>query len=174
MAAKGFIELLRLTDLGNSSQNRADEQSNRWSGVAFEMGGMQFVAPLGDISEVVYVPEWANVPNTPDWICGIANIRGRLLVISHLQSFLFDVKTDITPDSKVLCLSHPEHYCGVVVDKVFGIQHFNVHSYFKQSENLSSELGQFCQGYFMYQNKPWHVFMFRDMLDNQKFKTPSH
>lgn len=173
MAAKGFIELLRLTELGNQYSSGKNELVTRWSGVAFEMGGKQFVAPLGDISEVIYVPEWSTIPNTPYWLCGVANIRSRLLVVSHLQSFLFGGKGELSSTSKVLCLNHPEHYCGVIVDRVFGIQHFNTRSYFKQSTDLSSEYQEFCQGYFIYQNKPWHVFMFRDLLNNQRFKSPS-
>ncbi len=173
MAAKGFIELLRLADRGKKRQVSLIEPDLRWSGVAFEMLGKYFVAPLGDVDEVIYVPEWTVLPNTKVWSCGIANLRGRLLSISSLPAFISNTAVEIKRNSKVLCLSHSEHYCGVLVDQVFGIQHFNKQSYFKKSDELSEQLQEFCQGYFMYQNKAWHVFMLRDLLNSQNFMNPS-
>ena len=47
MAANGFIELLRLAKRGNRSYAASNNEVNRWSGIAFEMLGQYFVAPLG-------------------------------------------------------------------------------------------------------------------------------
>ena len=173
MAAKGFIELLRLADKGKKRQVSLIDPELRWSGVAFEMLGQYFVAPLGDVAEVIYTPEWTHVPKTQVWSCGVANIRGRLLSISDLPAFVSNIPTVFKSTNKVLCLTHPEHYCGVIVDQVFGIQHFNKRSYFKTAENLPTNLKEFCQGYFLHQNKAWHVFLLRDLLKNQKFMSPS-
>ena len=173
MAAKGFIELLRLADRGKKRQVSLIDPEQRWSGVAFEMLGKYFVAPLGDVSEVIYTPEWTHVPNTKNWSCGVANIRGRLLSIADLPSFILNTPSEIKRTSKVLCVAHPEHYCGVIVDQVFGIQHFNQLSYFKKANDIPEQLKEFCQGYFMYQNKPWHVFLLRELLNSQKFMNPS-
>lgn len=173
MAAKGFIELLRLADRGNRRQVGQVNSELRWSGIAFEMLGKLFVAPLGDVAEVIYLPEWTPVPQTEKWACGVANIRGRLLSISNLPAFVTNSSVEIKRSSKVLCLMHPEHYCGVIVDQVFGIQHFNKRSYFKKADDLPEQLQPFCQGYFMHQNKPWHVFMLRNLLNSQKFMSPS-
>ncbi len=48
MAANGFIELLRLSKRGNKNYADSEREVNRWSGIAFEMMGQYFVAPLGD------------------------------------------------------------------------------------------------------------------------------
>ena len=52
MAANGFIELLRLAKRGNKNYVSTENEVNRWSGIAFEMMGQYFVAPLGEVSEV--------------------------------------------------------------------------------------------------------------------------
>lgn len=46
MAANGFIELLRIAKQGNKNYVSNDNEVNRWSGIAFEMMGQYFVAPL--------------------------------------------------------------------------------------------------------------------------------
>ncbi len=48
MAANGFIELLRLAKRGNKNYVSNENEVNRWSGIAFEMMGQYFVAPLGE------------------------------------------------------------------------------------------------------------------------------
>lgn len=173
MAAKGFIELLRLSDRGRKSQLSQIDEKLTWSGVAFEMLGQYFVAPLGDVNEVIYTPELTQIPNTKKWACGVANLRGRLLSVFHLPAFVGDAPADIGHTSKVMCLNHPEHYSGVVVDRVFGIQHFNTQSYFRESYDLDESIKKYCQGHFMYQNKSWHIFMLRDLFNHQEFMTPS-
>lgn len=78
MAANGFIELLRIAKRGNKNYVSNDNEVNRWSGIAFEMMGQYFVAPLGEVSEVIYPPKYTPVPKTQAWVLGLANIRGRL------------------------------------------------------------------------------------------------
>ena len=53
MAANGFIELLRLSKRGNKNYASVQNEAQRWSGIAFEMRGQYFVAPLGEVSEVM-------------------------------------------------------------------------------------------------------------------------
>ena len=57
MAANGFIELLRLAKRGNKNYVSNENEVNRWSGIAFEMMGQYFVAPLGEVAEVIYPPK---------------------------------------------------------------------------------------------------------------------
>mgnify|MGYP002714204109 FL=1 len=88
MAANGFIELLRLSKRGNKNYVSTENEVNRWSGIAFEMMGQYFVAPLGEVSEVIYPPKYTPVPNTQPWVVGLANIRGRLLSVSDLAHYV--------------------------------------------------------------------------------------
>lgn len=61
MAANGFIELLRLSKRGNKNYASVQNEAQRWSGIAFEMRGQYFVAPLGEVSEVIYPPKYTPV-----------------------------------------------------------------------------------------------------------------
>ena len=76
MAANGFIELLRLSKRGNKNYADNESEVNRWSGIAFEMMGQYFVAPLGEVSEVIYPPKFTPVPNAQSWVKGLARGLG--------------------------------------------------------------------------------------------------
>ena len=140
MAANGFIELLRLAKRGNKNYVTTENEVNRWSGIAFEMMGQYFVAPLGEVAEVIYTPKYTPVPNTQSWVMGLANIRGRLLSVADLAQYISGQRSQFSPTQKVLCVSHNDHYVGLVVDQVLGIQHFNKKSYFSAGTELDSNL----------------------------------
>ena len=88
------------------------------------MRGQYFVAPLGEVSEVIYPPKYTPVPNTQSWVKGLANIRGRLLSVSDLAHFISGAAGSFSSTQKC-CISHHDQYVGLVVDQVLGIQHFN-------------------------------------------------
>jgi len=173
MAANGFIELLRLAKRGNKNYVTSDNEVNRWSGIAFEMLGQYFVAPLGEVSEVIYPPKCTPVPNTQTWVKGLANIRGRLLSVSDLSQFISGQRSSFSPTQKVLCISHNDQYVGLVVDQVLGIQHFNKKSFFSKNDDLDNRLQEYCQGYFHQHNQYWHVFLFSRLLKNTNYMNAS-
>ena len=173
MAANGFIELLRLSKRGN--QNYVDKESevNRWSGIAFEMMGQYFVAPLGEVSEVIYPPKYTPVPNTQPWVVGLANIRGRLLSVSDLAQYMSGHRSQYSPTQKVLCINHNDQYVGLVVDQVLGIQHFNKKGFFSKNNDLTEKLEPYCQGYFHQHNQAWNIFLFSRLLNDPKYMNAS-
>lgn len=173
MAANGFIELLRLAKRGNKNYVSNENEVNRWSGIAFEMMGQYFVAPLGEVSEVIYPPKYTPVPNTHPWMRGVANIRGRLLSVSDLAYYVSGQRSLSSPSQKVLCISHNDQYIGLIVDQVLGIQHFNKKSFFSENKNLEKKLKTYCQGYFQQHNRAWNIFLFSQLLSDPKYMNAS-
>ena len=173
MAANGFIELLRLSKRGNKNYVGNESEVNRWSGIAFELMGQYFVAPLGEVSEVIYPPTCTEVPNVQRWVKGLANIRGRLLSVSDLTDYITGSRAQYLPTQKVLCISHNDHYVGLIVDQVLGIQHFNKKSFFSLNQNLDEKLGRYCQGYFRQHNQAWNIFLFSRLLSDPNYMNAS-
>lgn len=173
MAANGFIELLRLSKRGNKNYADNESEVSRWSGIAFEMMGQYFVAPLGEVSEVIYPPKYTPVPNVQGWVKGLANIRGRLLSVSDLAFYLSGQRSQFLPTQKVLCISHNDHYVGLIVDQVLGIQHFNKKGFFSKNNELEENLQTYCQGYFQQHNQAWNVFLFSRLLNDTQYMNAS-
>ena len=171
MAAKGFIELLRLADYGRrQQQGTQDNQLSRWSGVGFIVAGIYCIAPLGEISEVIVLPPSTLVPGASHWLKGLANVRGRLLPLAKLAEFMA-LTDDTHHQSKVLVIDYLEHYSGLIVEQVLGIQHFNKQSYFGHNhESLPQSLTSYCQGYFEKQGQIWHVFLPSRLINDQRYR----
>ena len=59
------------------------------SASAFGLGAERFVTSRADVREVLPIPEQVTrVPGAKPWLRGIANLRGQLLTVVDLKSFL--------------------------------------------------------------------------------------
>lgn len=162
MAVNGFLELLRLTKQGNKRQQA--DGINKWSGIAFQMQSQTFVVPLGEVSEVLYCPEFTPVPTSEPWLKGLANVRGQLLTVIDLSEYLFNKATKLTRQHKLLCLRYQDHYVGLIVDQVLGLQHFNKISYLSSNTQIDGALDKYCFGYFKQKKVAWNVFLFSALV----------
>ncbi len=171
MAAKGFIQLLRLAEIGRQrGQQVQDRQADRWSGVAFTLAGFRFVAPLGEVAEVLRVPEFTPVHGTHRWLLGLANVRGRLLSLNDLSSYAGVTSTQVPVyQSKVIVIDQGELFSGLLVDEVQGIQHFNRATYDLGHEALPEKVLPYVQGRFRRQDEFWHVFMLSALVADPRF-----
>ena len=162
MASRGFIELLRIADLARSrkSGRRRGGQEFDWQGVVFEIGGQRMVAPMGQIAEVLSMPEYTSVPLVKPWMLGIANIRGRLLPLADLSRFL-QVPSQLSQmaQRKVIVIDHDNMFSGLLVDKVLGIEQFTQDQYRPEALESSSPFAPYNHGKFFKDEQDWYVFM---------------
>ncbi len=162
MASRGFIELLRLADLAAARKSRRHSKSrDQWIGVAFEVAGQRFVAPMGEISEVLAMPTvYSSIPLSQPWLVGVANVRGRLLPLTDLSGFIgITAPTLRLTERKVLVIDQADIFSGLVVDKVLGIQQFDFHDYVAEPLADDSPFMPYNHGKFVKNNEDWYVFM---------------
>lgn len=161
MASRGFIELLRLADLAKARQSgRYSAHHTRWLGVAFEVAGQRLVAPMGEISEVLSMPEMTVIPLVEPWLLGVANIRGRLLPLTDLAKYLkVDSAQPRLSQRKVMVVDHGNVFSGFIVDQVLGIQQFTHEQYVAELMPESSPFALYNHGKFVKDEQDWFVFM---------------
>lgn len=81
---------------------------------------------MGDVIETLPMPQLSTVPNTADWVHGIANVRGRLLPVIDLYGLLHGNVAQPGTRSRVLVIDFEDIYSGLVVDEVYGQRHYPV------------------------------------------------
>lgn len=161
MASKGFIELLRIADLARARKSgRRGGKEFDWQGVVFEIGGQRLVAPMGQVSEILTMPEYTSLPLVKPWMLGIANIRGRLLPLTDLSRFL-QVPSQLSQmaQRKVIVIDHDNMFSGLLVDKVLGIEQFTQDQYRPEALKSSSPFAPYNHGKFFKDEQDWYVFM---------------
>lgn len=171
MSSRGFIELLRLADLADARKTgRYDLQETQWSGIVFEVAGQRMVAPMGEINEILAVPDLTPVPLVESWMLGVANVRGRLLPLADLAGFLNLESRELRMSKKkVMVIDQENFFSGILVDQVHGIQSFNSTHYQPDSLPIESPFARFNHGKFRKGQEEWFVFRPSLLAQDAKF-----
>jgi twitching motility protein PilI len=142
-----------------------------WEGVLFAVAGRQLVAPLGEVKEILNHPSAITaVPGTRPWVVGVANIRGNLLPIVDLQSFLLARQTVPGRRSRVLVVEHLGVYSGLLVDAMVGIRHFYPSQRSARPAALPEALGRYIGMVYEHEDGLWPVFSMRRLAEDPEFQ----
>lgn len=92
--------------------------------VLFELGETCYAIPLDNVLELQRLPRLTPLPNVPDWLRGVMNLRGDILSVVDLRSLLGLPAFD-QPQSQRLVIvrsTQEEIATGWVVDRVVGVR----------------------------------------------------
>ncbi|MGH1471910.1 MAG: chemotaxis protein CheW [Cellvibrionaceae bacterium] len=155
--------------------SQADVQPH-WSGVGFNLLNHFFVAPMGDITELLEMPVYTKLPGVQPWVLGVANVRGRLLPIFDLAAFFGGRLEGQRKRHRILVLESGDIYSGLVVDGALGMQHFPIDTYESHSEGLEEQLKPFVNGSYSQskgaaseQDQKWYVFNPVQLIEDPRF-----
>lgn len=95
-----------------------------WSGIGFRLDEHWYVAPMGEVAEVLHEPRCTLMPGVKPWVKGVANLRGRLLPVMDLGAFLGLERSVARKQRRVLVVEYQDVFVGLLVDEVVGMQHF--------------------------------------------------
>ncbi|TWC37786.1 twitching motility protein PilI [Pseudomonas sp. SJZ079] len=139
-----------------------------WSGIGFRMGERLFVAPMGEVGEVLHEPRYTLLPGVKGWVKGVANVRGRLLPVMDLCGFFGAELSPLRKQRRVLVVDHRDVFAGLTVDEVFGMQHFPVDTFSEQLPLLEASIQPFIHGVFQ-REQAWLVFSPHALAQHQRF-----
>jgi twitching motility protein PilI len=142
-------------------------RQDSWSGIGFRLGEHWYVAPMGEVGEVLHEPRFTQVPGVKPWVKGVANLRGRLLPVMDLAGFFGHETSAARKQRRVLVVEHDEVFAGLLVDEVFGLQHFARDS-LEPADTLNSPISPFITGRFQ-REQTWQVFSLFALARSQGF-----
>lgn len=164
-----LLELDRRSRRQSAGLPAQQEVAQTWSGIGFRMGSRVFVSPMGEINEVLHEPRQTPLPGVKSWVRGVANVRGRLLPIMDLCGFLGGEVTALRKQRRVLVIEHGDVFAGLIVDEVFGMQHFSVDAFSEQAPMLEAAIQPFIYGVFQ-RERPWLVFSPHALAEGKAFQ----
>lgn len=92
--------------------------------VVFAVADTEYALPLGAVREIGRVPSAAPIPGSPGWLRGLANVRGTVVSLVELRTYLGEPAAPAGADARFLLVSAPDAdlAAGLVVDRVRGIR----------------------------------------------------
>ena len=125
-----LLELEQRARAAIAAREGAPAAADEWVGIGFRIGAERFVTTRGDVREVLPVPEQVTrVPGAKPWLRGIANLRGQLLTVVDLKSFLGAGSAATERQARVLIVASRDVPTGLIVDEVVGFRRFGANEY---------------------------------------------
>lgn len=146
-----------------------DSQEALWSGIGFSVGSQYCVVPMGEIVEVLSEPSATRLPGVKSWIKGVANVRGRLLPLVDLAQFLDNSLVLSAGPRRVLVLERGEIYTGLIVDEVFGMQHFHTDAFSRELASVQLPMQRFSDGVYRQGSREWALFRPLKLMEVRDF-----
>ena len=144
---------------------------SHWSGIGFTLFGQKFVTPMGEVTEMLELPPYTELPGVQSWVRGLANVRGRLLPLTDLAVYLGGKLEAPRRNRRVLVIENGDTYCGLIVDGILGMQHFPVDSYVSEMAGIDfPAMVPYLQGSFQEDGaRGWVVFSPWLMMKDERF-----
>jgi methyl-accepting chemotaxis protein/chemotaxis signal transduction protein len=84
--------------------------------VGFRVGRETYGVPITSLHEIVRVPEITAVPDAPDYLEGVINLRGKIVSVVDLRKRFGKPAAGIDRRSRILVVEHRGRLAGMIVD----------------------------------------------------------
>ncbi len=157
--------------LANAQQLPAQIDSvQQWSGIGFSVLGVDFVIPMSELAEMLEIPAYTRLPGVRSWVRGVANVRGRLLPLFDLAGFYEGTLSGQKKHQRLLVVDKESIYAGLWVDRVYGMQYFDIDTKkTKGEEALPEHMQQYVDGCYELNGRTWWVFCSQVLCQDDGF-----
>ena len=84
--------------------------------VGFRIGREAFGVPIALVHEIVRVPEITSVPDSPDFVQGVINLRGKIVSVVDLRRRFGETDIKTTKKNRILVTEVAGKLVGLIVD----------------------------------------------------------
>jgi purine-binding chemotaxis protein CheW len=84
--------------------------------VGFRVGTETFGVPITCVHEIVRVPDITSVPDSPEFVEGVINLRGKIVSVVDLRKRFGETKIDPGKKNRVIVVESDGKLVGLIVD----------------------------------------------------------
>lgn len=116
------------------------------------------------VQEINKIMEMTIVPQSPDYVQGILNLRGQIVTIIDLGKKLGLGQTDLGSDPRNIIVNAPGEYVGLLVNKLSDVVAAEPDKIEPAPANMSGIQGSFFTGVYKTENKLIGVLDIKEVL----------
>ena len=110
-----------MTDTFDKIRGEAKDSQDTMQYLTFAMSGEEYGVDIMTVREIKGWTEATRLPNSPDYVRGVINLRGLIIPIFDLRARFLQVVTEATANHVVIILAVGERNIGLLVDAVSDI-----------------------------------------------------
>jgi purine-binding chemotaxis protein CheW len=116
--------------------------------VIFYVGDILLGLPIGLVREINRHTKVTRVPQAPEMVSGVVNLRGEVATVFDLSRILGMGPTEITDKSRNVVIQSNEHLNGLLVDRVADILQIKNEDVCPPPANVGGIEGRFFTGVY--------------------------
>lgn len=114
--------------------------------VIFAVNGKEYAIDVNLVLSIERVLPITRVPNVPDYIKGVTNLRGKIVPIMDLRTRLGLKETEYTDQTRIMVIQYEEKEIGLIVDQALDVIDFTEEAIEEQPEVSGSDKNVFIVG----------------------------
>ncbi|WP_158998340.1 chemotaxis protein CheW [Pigmentibacter ruber] len=119
--------------------------------LCFSLGNEHFSIPLLQVKEVIGIPEFTTIPYTPNYFCGIMNLRGKVISVIDMRKKL-SITTKGPEENSVIVCDLDNITIGILVDSVDYVINIEKEKILPKPDMQSSIKNDYIEGLIEYKN----------------------
>ncbi|MDI3516902.1 MAG: purine-binding chemotaxis protein CheW [Thermotogota bacterium] len=128
-------------------ERRREDVMAEISVVVFKVGSSEFAADIANVEGIVTKGKVTRLPQMPDYVEGVMNLRGEVLPLINLKKKLNLELQDVeNPGEKVMVAHIGERKYGLVIDEVESVSRFQETNLDSVPESLASDKANYLAG----------------------------
>ena len=100
-----------------------DSQNTTIQVVVFRLGDEKYGVETSQVKEIIRVEDITSIPNAPDYVEGVINLRGQITTIINLRKRFGMEPKPIDNDTRIIVLEHNGCVIGMMVDTVTEVRY---------------------------------------------------
>ena len=93
--------------------------------LVFAIETNEFAVPVENTTEIALVPELTRMPNVPEWLMGIINLRGDIVSLVDIKSFLGLGPFDPGSHDRIIMLRslQKDLHTAIIINRISGMEY---------------------------------------------------
>jgi len=133
--------------------------------VAFKIGSEEFCIDISRVREIKEMMPITNVPQAPDDVEGIVNLRGQVIPIINLKKVLGYYDDSDLNDKKIILVETDSEVVGFIVDDVSDVVSLSEEQIESVPSVISSHRGHYLRGIAKKDERLFLVFDLGKMIE---------
>lgn len=132
--------------------------------VTFRIGKSFYGLDTSCVQEVILVSAISRVYRAPEEVCGIINLRGKIVTVIDLGKKLSDETTQIDEDTRILITPWMDEFVGLLVSGIGDVINLDPYQVEPSPPNVSEQQTRYFVGIYRTNDQAIAVLNLKDLL----------
>lgn len=93
--------------------------------IVFNMGEERYGVDISQVKEIIKPPKITRIPNSPDFIEGVTNLRGQITTIINLRKRFGKETKETDNETRIIVIEYENVVIGMIVDSVNEVKYLS-------------------------------------------------